>query len=136
MVKNGITSPIDIRLKEKVIDLKNKKVTIRKIVSQTGVSKATVSNIWKKYQEKKSLEPKKPDRKGGNNPNSKITSEYLKIIDEEIKKKNDRTAKEIQKEVEEKTNINITERHFLKVLKSNNYTKKKNQWFMKNQIHQ
>ena len=110
MVKNGRTKAIDIRTKEKILELGSKGYTRKKIQEVTGISERSQRNIKKKNSLGLPLERKIPKRKMFHNGNSKYTEEYCEKLRLLVKEKDDLLIDEYIKEMEEKTGIKLKER--------------------------
>jgi transposase len=131
MVKNGITKPIDMRTKEKVLELEAKGYTRKQIQEFTGVSRRSQQTISKKNSLGMSLERKIPKRTMWKNPNSKYTEEYCEKLRLLVKEKDDLTNDEYMKEMEEKTGIKLCKSSMSELMKRLNITAKKKRLFMK-----
>jgi transposase len=131
MVKNGITKPVDMRTKEKVLELESKGYTRKQIQEFTGVSRITQQRISRKNSLGVSIESKISKRNMYNNPNSKYTEEYCEKLKLFVKEKDDLTNDEYIKEMEEKTGIKLSESSMSRLMRKLNITAKKKQPFMK-----
>lgn len=131
MVKNNLTKAIDIRIKDKVLELQSKGYSRKQIKEVTGISRSSQQRISKKNSFGISLESKTPNRKMWNNGNSKYTEEYCERLKMLVKEKNDLSINEYIQEMEEKTKIKLSERSMYRLMKNLNITTKKKQLFMR-----
>jgi transposase len=131
MVKKSSTKPIDIRNKEKVLELQKKGFTRKQIQKYTGVSETSQRRISKKMTLNLSLENNTPSRKLWNNGHSKYTESYCEILRLLVKEKDDLINKEYIEEMERKTGIKLSERSMSRLMKRLNITTKKKRLFMK-----
>ncbi len=136
MVKNNLTKAIDIRIKDKVLELQSKGYSRKQIKEVTGISRSSQQRISKKNSFGISLESKTPNRKMWNNGNSKYTEEYCERLKMLVKEKNDLSINEYIQEMEEKTKIKLSEISIYRLMKKLNITTKKKKLFMKIQFFQ
>ena len=93
MVPRSSTKPIDMRNKEKALELQEKGFTRKQIEEYTGVSRTSQKRISKKKSLNLSLENKTPNRKIWNGGNSKYTESFCEILKSLVKDKDDLTNK-------------------------------------------
>ena len=80
MVQVSSTKPIDMRNKQKVLELQENGFTRKQIQEITGVSESSQRRISKKKSLNLPLEPKTPIKKMWNNGRSKYTEAYCETL--------------------------------------------------------
>ena len=87
--------PISIEVRQIIVNAKKRKETTKNIILWTGVSKATIENIWKQHRTMNTIEPKPfPGRP------SRLKEEDLIAIKQLILNKKDITLEEIIEELD------------------------------------
>jgi transposase len=123
MGKNN-THPWNIKTREKVVkDFMNGK-SQELIKKDTEVSKRSQQRFIKMTRDQQSLGIKKRSQIGISNNHSKVTQEYLDLLEKDVKQNSDSTDNQRMKVLEAKTGIKITPKQLGKWRRKLNITKK------------
>jgi transposase len=116
--------PLDTRTKLSIVEALNDKKSQRQIAKELHVSKSSVQRIQTKVEHKEDIKIKIPNRRCNNNPNSKVTQNYIDLILKSITEFQEYILKQRSKYLNSKTNIKISELQLLQLLKKHKITKK------------
>jgi transposase len=107
MGKND-TNPWNVKTREKVVESFKNEKSQEQIFEETGVSKRSQQRFIKTARDQQPLGVKKRSRRGLSNNHSKVTQEYLDLLEKDVKQNSDSTDKERVRVLEAKTGIKIT----------------------------
>ncbi len=113
------------RIRQKVVELKQKDWTVYKIKETTGVSEATQRRYCQRLKKCISLGVTKPNRSLYNNGKSKITPEYIRLLKESVVQNDSLNTRERREELNKKTGICLWKSRFVPLIKDLNIIKKK-----------
>src|SRR5579872_5570668 len=93
MGKND-TNPWNVKTREKVVESFKDGKPQEQILEETGVSKRSQKRFIKMARDQQPLGVKKRSRRGLSNNHSKVTQEYLDLLEKDVKQNSDSTDKE------------------------------------------
>ncbi len=107
MVKNGITKPWCEKTRQHTIDLHQQGFNRAEIARMTGVDKKSQIRFQKMHESGHTLEPKKRNKSGINNPNTNMDQKYLDLMKQTVVEHSDWSYDQIRVHVNRITGKDI-----------------------------
>jgi len=114
MAKNGLTKPWCEKTQQRTIDLHQQGFSRAEIARMTGVDKMSQIRFQKMHESSHTLEPKKRDQLGINNPNTSIDQNYLDLMKQTVVEHSDWSHDQFRVHVNKTTGKDISYSTFCK----------------------